>query len=342
MVDLLKKGNLSPKDITEIATRLHYAALEQIFRVSDWRVGDAVFQGGTSLKVAWNSPRFSEDLDFMISAEQMPQLDRIMKRLVGKVRAALAHDLAGSDFRLKGACNPDNRLQRYEIVWSHPNKRGKVSVKLEFLETPRSKLVLYPTRIAIPMPEPETKVTINTPIPVPELMGSFSDKMVALAKREYHKARDVYDVAFITDHLSRSGVDLSEEAYDRMARTAMNVASIYHYTPESIIAGLERYLEKPESRDVQALDNDMRRWLDPQLHAALTHNNEFSRMLETTRAQVISMVAALNRLDRRGELDRWRTPPACEDGLRRSAPPPEPQAPLYEGDEPDLTSPAAA
>ena len=56
----------------------HLFALEGISEATEWTGKDFAFRGGTSLHLSWNSPRFSEDLDFLLEKRCAERLTRVM------------------------------------------------------------------------------------------------------------------------------------------------------------------------------------------------------------------------------------------------------------------------
>ena len=60
------KRLLSTSDAFDLRQALHVAVLEALVAARRWEPGDLVFQGGTSLHLVHGSPRFSEDLDFLV------------------------------------------------------------------------------------------------------------------------------------------------------------------------------------------------------------------------------------------------------------------------------------
>lgn len=66
---------LSPTEVFEITQSMQVAALEAMMVTRDWQPGELIFHGGTSLHLVHGSPRYSEDLDFMVgtkvAAEEM-------------------------------------------------------------------------------------------------------------------------------------------------------------------------------------------------------------------------------------------------------------------------------
>src|ERR1700747_1336227 len=64
----MAKRTLSASDLFAPRQPFHVPTLEARLASRRWTPGDLVFQGGTSLHLAHGSPRFSEDLDFLVNS----------------------------------------------------------------------------------------------------------------------------------------------------------------------------------------------------------------------------------------------------------------------------------
>ncbi len=139
-----------------------------------------VFQGGTSLKIAYGSPRFSVDLDFV----RTPVGDDDLKRLCDGLDRYLKERYPDFDFELKVQKDtPD--LQRVILKISHPSFPNKVKIPIEKFN------VLAYTREK--HKDDEMVLTVEAQ---EELMA---DKIVALMFRKFVKAGDVYDLYYLAE-----------------------------------------------------------------------------------------------------------------------------------------------
>lgn len=275
-IDLNRRGDLTPSEKLEIATLMHYSLLDEIFRVSEWSVGDAVFHGGTSLKVVWQSPRFSEDLDFMIAQEHMADLDRIMRTARDGIKGRLLPDMPGAEFAIKGQVDPESRLARYAVRWTHPQRRGKVLVKLEFYEVPADKLSRYAALKAKPSPDQETRIAIGTSIVGPELLGVMGDKLVAVAKRPYVKYRDIFDLHYVRKALAEQKIHVDD---DVLTNAVEKTADIYGYDLIDIAQCLTNSSKSAELSDLHAFEADMEMWLPGAAHDRFKAGGAYEVML---------------------------------------------------------------
>lgn len=64
----MPKRPLTATEQFDLRQALHVATLDALMASRRWQPGELVFQGGTSLHLAHGSPRFSEDLDFLVDS----------------------------------------------------------------------------------------------------------------------------------------------------------------------------------------------------------------------------------------------------------------------------------
>src|SRR3546814_1334642 len=101
LMNLKKRSELLSDEAREITELLQYAILSELFDATQWRPKEAVFHGGTSLRVIRDSDRYSEDLDFLISPDVSGDLDRAMEQVREGVLTRLALALPGSKITVK-------------------------------------------------------------------------------------------------------------------------------------------------------------------------------------------------------------------------------------------------
>lgn len=285
------RGLLTRDEHLDIAIRMQGAAIEEIFRETDWGVSDAVFQGGTSLGICWKSPRFSEDLDLLVAAGiGAEDVSRIMRRVVAKVEQRLALVIPGSRFELKEPQTEEVRnLIRCEIKWSHPSRKDKVSTRVEFYRVAPELLARYGSTYVTPnsgsICHGRIEVTTSIPVATPETL--LADKLKAVADRPFLKHRDLFDIWFITHQL---GVRMDRE---RMSAALTNCAAMYKYDTAEMRSKLERYLESPVSRDEEKLAQDLDRWLPEGIYRQLLEQDIPKEMLKTCRDVIGDAILAI-------------------------------------------------
>jgi len=189
----MPKRTLTVSEIDDLRRALHVATLEALMASRRWAPGDLVFQGGTSLHLVHGSPRFSEDLDFLVRAGiNLAELGpAIQRRLAGTswipAGAVLSVSIAKEDH------NPHN----FVVSISGRDLIGSVKVKVELWKTHGDaiaavKAVVSPVRVAS-----GPAAGAQAFVPTLELAEIYADKVFALAARSTLKARDVFDLYWL-------------------------------------------------------------------------------------------------------------------------------------------------
>ncbi len=149
------------------------------------------FLGDTALRFLYNLPRFSEDLNFSLTAKQTYQFVDLMK----KVKKEL--DLAGYDILV--TYNEEKTVQSSFIKFSglmfeagiSPLKTQKFSIKVEIDTNP-------------PLGAGLKTEIVNKYFPISflsyDISSLFAGKLHALFSRQYTKGRDYFDLGW---YLSR-------------------------------------------------------------------------------------------------------------------------------------------
>lgn len=210
-MDLSSNSILNKAEQFEIASTLHAMLLEELFRETSWLAPQAVFHGGTALALIRDSLRFSEDLDFMVTPEAIEGLDIAIEKVRGRVDFRMSMLLPGGRVSAKGP--KGDEVTKWEFKWDHPGRRGKVMVKAEFLVASANLLAAYRSTHVVPLSR--GAVAVSTPIPVPDLISAWADKIKAIATRPAFKWRDAFDLAWIVRCLTREDGAGEEEKSSR-------------------------------------------------------------------------------------------------------------------------------
>jgi predicted nucleotidyltransferase component of viral defense system len=263
LFDPHKRENLPPLLKAGIAQVMQYRLLDELFSAGAWTAKDIVFQGGTSIHVIWNSPRVSEDLDFMVSETKTGEIGRVVEKAARGIKAAMMRSLPGSDVHVKFPQAGRGSLRdvmNYDVVWSHPKKMGGVRVKVEFFVVEPQHLLNYGREVHEHMPDamlikarPEldgfqaSDLTVRSLMPVALPESIYGDKLVALAKRRYLKCRDFYDLWWLHSQL---GVRPGGAAIYDVARRS---ADCYAYSDGDLADSLHDFQTHPAevARDIE-------------------------------------------------------------------------------------------
>ena len=182
----------------EMAQLLMLAGLAES---SKWEAKDLVFHGGTSLHMGWASPRFSEDLDFLLNKDLLKEMSKTMVDVVKQMQRHLLRLDPGLRVELKDKST--SRMGRFNISLSKDGIIGKSMVKSEFWGVDDAYLQAYRATPRLPiipqgMRDAQMVVRLRAQLPMATLDSVFCDKLVAMAGREYIKWRDIFDVWWIS------------------------------------------------------------------------------------------------------------------------------------------------
>ncbi|WP_168734213.1 nucleotidyl transferase AbiEii/AbiGii toxin family protein [Pseudothauera nasutitermitis] len=244
----MAKRQLTATEAFDLRQALHVATLDALMASRRWEPGDLVFQGGTSLHLAHGSPRFSEDLDFLVrSALKLDSIgESVQARLDGT--AWLPGDTRLTVGKAKDGRNP----HAFVVSIGGPEVIGAVRVKVEMWQTQETalsavKAIIAPVRLAR-----GPAAGMQTFVPTADLPEIFADKVFALAARAYLKPRDVFDLHWLGTY----GGLRECSADDLRVRLAT-------YPGETPSAWLEKaFARRMELRDAgDAITTDLKRWL---------------------------------------------------------------------------------
>jgi len=295
-MDLNKKAAITKDEQFEIASTLHAMFLDSLFRETDWMASDAVFHGGTSLALARDSERFSEDLDFMITPQAREKLTAAMEKVRGRIDLSMSLEYPGGKVSLKGP--KGDEVTKWELRWEHPNRHGKVMVKAEFFITDPEMLAKY--RATHLVPTSRGIVSVRTPIPVPELVSSWADKIKAIATRPDFKWRDAFDLAWVCKIINKADLGATDDTVigsDENKLAALETtAGIYGKTLEDIAVGLERVCQSGVLDNVTEFEKDMARWFPDDIFPRFKATGMFARSLKETKQEIEATISMIENL----------------------------------------------
>src|SRR5271166_3134283 len=98
---MARKRDLNPAELLAAALGLQVRILDALFSSRAWRTDEIAFQGGTSLKLAHGSVRFSEDLDFLLAEEMADNVRHIAESALARVRETMAIDAPQDSITLR-------------------------------------------------------------------------------------------------------------------------------------------------------------------------------------------------------------------------------------------------
>ncbi len=194
------KTSLSPEVVFDLRQALHVAVLDALVSSRRWEPGDLVFQGGTSLHLAHGSPRFSEDLDFLVNSSL--QLNSISASIKARLEGT-AWLPAGAVLDVKKA--KDGRNPHAFIVSIGGQQIvGGVRVKVELWQTSAQALATIKAVVAPVRLTRGRAAGMQAFVPTAALAEIYADKVFALVARRYLKPRDVFDLHWLSANHKQS------------------------------------------------------------------------------------------------------------------------------------------
>jgi predicted nucleotidyltransferase component of viral defense system len=281
-MQLDSRRSRTPEDATEIASILHATILNELFRITRWVSREAVFHGGTSLRFLRDSPRSSEDLDFMVSEDAARSLREVIGKIHEAVRSKMNIIYPGSQVSVKGP--KGDSVEAWTFTWTHPNIVGSVKVKTEFLLTRPENLEAYASTHL--MATTKGVLSISGTLPAPTLLSAWSDKIVAIGMRPAFKWRDAFDIEFIANGMR---MDRNVGWADKIAAMT-STAAIYDNTPAEVVEGLSTRLDEGYFVDVEGFEENMERFLGAEVFADYRRVGRFAEILEGAHREVSQTV----------------------------------------------------
>ena len=245
----MPKRRLTSTEAFDLRQTMHVATLDALMASRRWEPGDLIFQGGTSLHLVHGSPRYSEDLDFLVNASlNLQSLARAVETRLGTASWLVPGDARLTVSKAKDARNPHT----FVVAIGGPDLIGAVRVKVELWRVKESALTAVKTTVTPVRMVHGAASGLQTFVPTAELPEIYVDKVFALGARPYLKARDVFDLHWLAAH-GVSGVCTPQNLRVRLAT----------YPEETAAAWLAkaRARRKELESSTGAVARDLKRWL---------------------------------------------------------------------------------
>lgn len=263
-----KRRHLTKEEQREIANTLHWAVINEMLKASDWDCDNIAFQGGTSLHFVWKSPRFSDDLDFLLDRNLADELPKIMKKVQKKIQEYFSSRWPGCDIEVRDKTREGNKLSWFQFSFANEKTYfEKVHTKVEFWKVSPEILKQYGNTLRhVNMPQTFAHV-VTLAIPAAEREWIYHDKIHAIADRGFVKWRDVFDLWWLrTQSESETGVGLRKptDHADFMAKSAV-VNAMYDSTPEGMVPGLRKFIDIPDVDLIKKAQDEMYKYLPDEI-----------------------------------------------------------------------------
>lgn len=139
------RTNLDEKTARRWSDLGHFAFIEAITSEAVLKPKQFAFHGGTSLHLSWNSPRFSEDLDFLLNRTLAGRMKKLMPRIAKRMKAILEAHEPGLDVEILDKTKEGSNLINWRLALSSKQVRGSTHVKAEFWQVEPGYLDAYQT-----------------------------------------------------------------------------------------------------------------------------------------------------------------------------------------------------
>lgn len=108
-MDLDKRTDLSAEERALLAQRLQIFLLDAIARTSVSEPSAMMFHGGTAISTCYGSPRWSEDLDFVLKPNRLSELNAAIDASRGSLVDQVDRITPGADvqFQSRGAASAE-------------------------------------------------------------------------------------------------------------------------------------------------------------------------------------------------------------------------------------------
>jgi predicted nucleotidyltransferase component of viral defense system len=295
MPDIMQKKKrkpIDPRTARHLSDLGHMVFIEALTHSGPLHARQYAFHGGTSLHLSWKSPRFSEDLDFLLDNQSKEKLTQSIKKIETQMRRLLKAKDMDLDVRITDRTREGSNLLNYRVTVSSAKYIGNVHVKAEFWQVPPEYLRKYDTRFAYPLKGGDLVTSLSQPIPAATLDAAYADKMTACATRRHLKWRDVFDIWWLRQQID---IDLD----------TMSDKFLHHVTAFDTIDGLEpdqalrKFLEWPKEKFLAEADPDIKKWLPKELWNTLEHIG-IEEIVDTVRSAVAEMADHVERKLRTG------------------------------------------
>ena len=249
-------NNQETKDLATVLQNWVLSALTSVKNAS----GKWVFHGGTALGQAYNSMRFSEDLDFMVdpSLETIPLMNKVINILKPQVLLTFGPDATLGLKARQGDKNP----ACFHVVLTLPQSMSNVKVKIEFWETKSLSTYAKVTKLTRGHSTIVRGVQAHAmpaQVEVADLTQIYADKWFALTQRAELKHRDVWDLAWLLEKTEIAALD-DQKLNDEVMKLKSNYPNCLK--GEDWVNTAKNRKDKLESiQYVSEFKSEMSRWL---------------------------------------------------------------------------------
>ncbi len=221
---------------------LHLVVLNFLFEKGLF--DEIVFQGGTALRFAYGSVRYSEDLDFVLKKRSKRFFKNIPHFLepLSKYLENWIPSLKQANLKLQ---KDTDSFQRYILITEvNLPMRDRTSLEFAFVPSYENSVKILKVEGYLLFPA----VSVETPDEI------LSDKFIAIGSRKYLKGRDIWDIYFLNDVLSAR---ITEKVLKMVERKILD----YNLNAPEFKNGLKKSISILKRNGKKFLESEMERFL---------------------------------------------------------------------------------
>lgn len=249
---IMSKKVLTPIEHLKYSEQLQILVLQYLAEtLKDAKA--CVFQGGTCIHLAWLSPRYSEDLDFLVRADAIDVLKQALIQVQQKLNLFIK-PYWGGDIILKARLKEDNPVKSFMFTWGDVNTIGSVKVKCEFFQVDPELYQQYPSAIkALSLPN-DTFISVKPLLHVGTVDSLLGDKLKAIGTRITFKVRDAFDIWYLKQ---------TPYKVDNIQKQMATNIQMYKVTMDDVYKGWSRFYDLTENDITQLMHQDLIPYLPP-------------------------------------------------------------------------------
>ncbi len=266
---------------TVVKEILHYEILYAL--TQSGAAAQLAFQGGTALRLCYQGARYSEDLDFAggqhFEPERMRSFAEILQREIGTAYDLQVDIQAPKAEEAIEGVHVARWRAKVHIPQINPSIQQHQVIHIEIASVPAHDVDLVAVAAHYPhLPEPHRQIIVAAETPKEIL----ADKLVALGARSFLKARDVWDIKFLTDRSIVPDIAL-------IARKLED----YGLQQEDFKKKLQTRLAALDEPDTaKAFSQEMSRFVDATIAAQLEHPTLARSFLHRAKAVGLTVLSA--------------------------------------------------
>ncbi len=191
----MTKRQLTAAEQFQLRQALHIATLSALLSAQRWAPHDLIFRGDTSLHLSHGSPRYSEDLDFLVKKSiDVASIDSYIESQLKYLPWIPAEGVL-SVTHTKSGRNP----HAFHVVIGGENLIPSVRVKVELWKTPDQAMTPLDVQVSSVQAAAGLTAGMRVAVPTATQFEIYVDKVFALAARDFLKPRDIFDLHWLKE-----------------------------------------------------------------------------------------------------------------------------------------------